>query len=151
MSAIIRRMQTTDLDQVYAIETQVHITPWSKEILRDCVLVGYDCRVLELDQDILGYIISRKGASELHILNLCVRKDKQSQGYGRQLIEKVLQAIIESTAIKSVVLEVRPSNVTALHLYTSLGFQQSELKKNYYKDGESTEDAVFLKKVLTRS
>ena len=42
----IRRMNDTDIDNVYAIEKVVHIAPWGKEILRDCVLVGYDCREL---------------------------------------------------------------------------------------------------------
>ena len=56
-------MRDTDIDDVYAIETNVHIAPWSKEILRDCVFVGYDCRVLEIHIEniptIAGYIISR--------------------------------------------------------------------------------------------
>ncbi|RYW12480.1 ribosomal-protein-alanine N-acetyltransferase, partial [Legionella pneumophila] len=43
----IRRMKDSDIENVYSIETNVHIAPWSKDILRDCVLVGYDCRVLE--------------------------------------------------------------------------------------------------------
>ena len=59
----IRRMKDTDIDNVYAIETNVHIAPWSKEILSDCVLVGYDCRVFEINNGtspiLGGYIISR--------------------------------------------------------------------------------------------
>lgn len=42
----IRNMSESDIDKVYAIETSVHIAPWSKDILRDCVLVGYKCLVL---------------------------------------------------------------------------------------------------------
>ncbi|HAT8995733.1 TPA: ribosomal-protein-alanine N-acetyltransferase, partial [Legionella pneumophila subsp. pneumophila] len=45
----IRRMKDSDIENVYSIETNVHIAPWSKDILRDCVLVGYDCRVLEIN------------------------------------------------------------------------------------------------------
>lgn len=40
-------MTESDIDAVYAIEKDVHIAPWSRDILRDCVRVGYDCRVFE--------------------------------------------------------------------------------------------------------
>lgn len=148
----IRRMKDSDIDNVYAIETNVHIAPWSKEILRDCVLVGYDCRVLEIagtDNPVLGgYIISRLNEKECHILNFCIAKPLQFKGLGRKLLQKVLYSLSKFTKIESVVLEVRPSNHAAMHLYTTMGFEQVEIKKDYYKDKDSTEDAILLKKIL---
>ncbi len=49
------------------------------------------------------------------------------------------------------VLEVRPSNHAAVHLYTSLGFELVDIKKNYYKDKDGCEDAMFFKKSFTLS
>lgn len=148
----IRRMREDDIDNVYAIETNVHIAPWSKDILNDCVLVGYDCRVLEIktgDTPILaGYIISRHTNDMCHILNFCIAKPLQSRGYGRKLLQTVLYSLAKFTHIKSVVLEVRPSNHAALHLYESMGFKQVDIKKGYYSDGNNVEDAVFLTKIL---
>ncbi|HFD2270594.1 TPA: ribosomal protein S18-alanine N-acetyltransferase [Legionella pneumophila] len=148
----IRRMKDSDIENVYSIETNVHIAPWSKDILRDCVLVGYDCRVLEInngDSSILaGYIISRISNNSCHILNLCIAKPLQSKGLGRKLLQTVLYSLSKSTQTESVILEVRPSNSAALHLYETMGFEKVEIKKDYYKDKNSVEDAILLKKLL---
>lgn len=148
----IRRMKDSDIENVYSIETNVHIAPWSKDILRDCVLVGYDCRVLEInngDSSILaGYIISRISNNSCHILNLCIAKPLQSKGLGRILLQTVLYSLSKYTQTESVILEVRPSNSAALHLYETMGFEKVEIKKDYYKDKNSVEDAILLKKLL---
>ncbi|HAU0266929.1 ribosomal-protein-alanine N-acetyltransferase, partial [Legionella pneumophila] len=132
----IRRMKDSDIENVYSIETNVHIAPWSKDILRDCVLVGYDCRVLEInngDSSILaGYIISRISNNSCHILNLCIAKPLQSKGLGRKLLQTVLYSLSKYTQTESVILEVRPSNSAALHLYETMGFEKVEIKKDYY-------------------
>ncbi|RYV71848.1 ribosomal-protein-alanine N-acetyltransferase, partial [Legionella pneumophila] len=137
----IRRMKDSDIENVYSIETNVHIAPWSKDILRDCVLVGYDCRVLEInngDSSILaGYIISRISNNSCHILNLCIAKPLQSKGLGRKLLQTVLYSLSKYTQTESVILEVRPSNGAALHLYETMGFEKVEIKKDYYKDKNS--------------
>ncbi|HAU0361540.1 TPA: ribosomal-protein-alanine N-acetyltransferase, partial [Legionella pneumophila] len=142
----IRRMKDSDIENVYSIETNVHIAPWSKDILRDCVLVGYDCRVLEInngDSSILaGYIISRISNNSCHILNLCIAKPLQSKGLGRKLLQTVLYSLSKYTQTESVILEVRPSNSAALHLYETMGFEKVEIKKDYYKDKNSVEDAI---------
>lgn len=148
----IRRMKDTDIDNVFIIETSVHIAPWSKNILRDCVLVGYDCRVLEInngDSPILGgYIISRIADNCCHILNFCIAKPLQSKGLGRKLLQTFLYSLSKYTKTNSVILEVRPSNSSALHLYQTLGFEQVEIIKEYYKDNHGVEDAILLKKHL---
>ncbi|HAU0588563.1 TPA: ribosomal-protein-alanine N-acetyltransferase, partial [Legionella pneumophila] len=145
-------MKDSDIENVYSIETNVHIAPWSKDILRDCVLVGYDCRVLEInngDSSILaGYIISRISNNSCHILNLCIAKPLQSKGLGRKLLQTVLYSLSKYTQTESVILEVRPSNSAALHLYETMGFEKVEIKKDYYKDKNSVEDAILLKKLL---
>ncbi len=145
-------MKDSDIENVYSIEINVHIAPWSKDILRDCVLVGYDCRVLEInngDSPILaGYIISRISNNSCHILNLCIAKPLQSKGLGRKLLQTVLYSLSKYTQTESVILEVRPSNSAALHLYETMGFEKIEIKKDYYKDKNSVEDAILLKKIL---
>lgn len=146
----IRSMKETDLDDVYTIETEVHISPWSKEIIRDCFLVGYDCKVLELklnDAPVLaGYIISRLSQDQYHILNFCIAKSFQFKGLGRKFLQAVLDSLSNQGQVKSVLLEVRPSNSVAIHLYTSLDFETVAVKKDYYKDKSGMEDAIVLKK-----
>lgn len=153
MTLNIRRMTESDIDNVYAIEKDVHIAPWDRDILRDCVRVGYDCRVFEVDVEnsliIGGYIISRHSNRCCHILNFCIAKSFQSKGNGRQFLQRVLDSLTESQHIDHVVLEVRPSNKAALNLYRSMGFAQIEIKPAYYVEDSHVEDAIVLKKILS--
>ena len=77
--------------------------PWPSEILSDCVLVGYDCRVLELvektSREIVGYVICRSSLTICHILNLCVSPESQGKGYGSQLLTAVLETLKSNRSI----------------------------------------------------
>jgi ribosomal-protein-alanine N-acetyltransferase len=145
-------MTELDIDNVYAIEKDVHIAPWSRDILFDCVRVGYDCRVFEItdnSQSVFGgYIICRHSNRVCHILNFCIAKSLQSKGYGRKILQNVLSSLERLDSVDCAVLEVRPSNKAALHLYRSMGFEQEEIKPAYYTDDNGVEDAIFLKKKL---
>ena len=153
MKLNIRPMTESDIDRVHEIEQTAHVAPWAWEVLRDCVLVGYHCRILELDQEdnpqIIGYTISRFSERVFHILNLCIAKEFQHQGYGRVLLTSLLNSVVNSNAIDNVVLEVRPSNKIAIHLYATMGFKQKEIKRNYYNDKPVLEDAILLEKKLS--
>ncbi|KTC92998.1 MULTISPECIES: ribosomal protein S18-alanine N-acetyltransferase [Legionella] len=152
MTPKIRLMLQNDIDNVYDIEKSTHRAPWGRDILSDCVLVGYDCRVLELPNDdstkIIGYIISRYSFNVCHILNLCVSFAYQGRGYGQLLLKSVLDPLSNNKAINTVILEVRPSNTAAIALYEKFGFNQVSIKKGYYNDGDRLEDAILLKKML---
>ena len=147
----IRRMLQNDIDRVYSIETSAHRAPWSRDILSDCVLVGYDCRVLELEssdsKQIIGYIICRYTFKVCHILNLCIAPPEQGKGYGKLLLSSLLDSLGQSK-VEMVILEVRPSNTAALTLYEKFGFIREDIKKDYYQDTSGVEDAILLKKIL---
>lgn len=149
---VIRPMQLMDIDQVHRIEETAHRAPWSRNILKDCVLVGYDCRVLEqidvLGKRVVGYIINRYSDNVCHILNLCIATGKQKKGLGKFLLKSVLASLTNGGVIDTVILEVRPSNAAAIAMYEGFGFATSEIKVGYYKDVNGTEDALLLKKSL---
>lgn len=148
---IIRPMRIEDIDDVYAIEVKAYPAPWNRSLLSDCVMVGYDCRVLEKNDDhgktMLGYIISRIASGSCHILNICVAKAHQNQGLGKFFLSQVL-ASLEERLLDTVILEVRPSNLAALALYKSFDFEVVELKKDYYVDINAKEDALVLRKKI---
>lgn len=152
MSINIRRMHNKDIDAVYAIETEVHLAPWTRGILKECVLVGYDCRVLEVDYGesflLGGYLIARQSNNNYHILNYAVAKTLQQQGYGRLLLQTVIDSLSPSEIIQSITLEVRLSNQIAIHLYETMGFQRTSIKQGYYNEGPDTEDAIVLELLL---
>lgn len=151
MTVKIRPMIEEDLDAVFAIESTAQRAAWSRNILGDCLYVGYDCRVLEVNENLVGYIICRYDLNKCHVLNFCIARPFQSKGYGRLLFSSVLDSLANS-AIEFIHLEVRPSNLAALNLYKDLGFKRIGMKKDYYVDDEnnSKEDAIVLELVCKR-
>lgn len=147
----IRPMQLQDVDAVHAMELKAHKIPWSHGILQDCVMVGYDCRVLEQNDEhgltMLGYIISRIDLNTCHILNVCIAPAFQNKGFGKFLLRGVLDSF-KDRMIENIILEVRPSNLPALALYKAFGFHVDAVKERYYVDKEGSEDALVLKKAL---
>jgi ribosomal-protein-alanine N-acetyltransferase len=146
----IRPMLEIDLPGVALIEQQSYAFPWSENIFRDCLRVGYTCRALDLEGQIIGYGVMSLGAGEAHILNVCVAGDYRNLGFGRRLLEHLLERAAAS-GVAEAFLEVRPSNLSAIRLYQQLGFEQIGIRRGYYQAPDGREDAIVLKRELTRS
>jgi ribosomal-protein-alanine N-acetyltransferase len=147
--ALIRPMRGADVAEVVAIERASYQFPWSEGIFRDCLRVGYICRVVSVDRQVIGYGVMSVGAGEAHVLNLCVAEAFRCRGAGR----KVLLCLLErahAAGMAEAFLEVRPSNTTAIRLYQSIGFQQVGTRRGYYQAPNGREDAAVLKLSLRR-
>jgi ribosomal-protein-alanine N-acetyltransferase len=142
-----RAMTPGDVTAVVALERAAYPFPWSDGIFRDCIRVGYLCRVAALDSEVVAYGIVAMGASEAHILNLCVRGDLRGRGVGRQMLMLLLERARQA-GVEHAFLEVRPTNTLAISLYQSVGFAQVGLRKGYYQAEQGREDALVLKLAL---
>jgi [ribosomal protein S18]-alanine N-acetyltransferase len=142
-----RPMHELDIPVVAAIEKAAYQFPWSEGIFRDCLRVGYVCRILDVDGDMGGYGIMSVGAGEAHILNVCVREGFRSRGYARKILLYLLERA-RSAGMREAFLEVRPSNTAAARLYHSLGFEQVGVRRGYYQASVGREDAAVLRRVL---
>lgn len=147
----VRAMESDDIAKVYAIECNIHRVPWSHDSLLDCMLIGYDGYVLEKvstdAKQVVGYLIGRRYFNTYHILNIGIKASFQNQGFGKFLLQSLLDSLLHSI-IHVIVLEVRPSNHAALALYERLGFYRDLIKKSYYNDENTKEDALLLKKII---
>jgi len=143
----VRAMVYTDLPKVIAIEQASYPFPWSDGVFRDCIRVGYFCRVLETRGELIGYALMSMGAGEAHVLNVCVRMDFREHGVGRYLVNMLIDHA-RSVLVTDMFLEVRPSNPSAIHLYESLGFRRVGLRKGYYQADPGREDAWVYKLTL---
>ena len=146
----VRNMTHDDLTMVSDIERRSYEFPWSHGVFRDCLLAGYKCIVLLREDQVAGYGILSIAAGEAHILNLCVEPEFRSMGYGERLLDTLLSQARAST-VQEVLLEVRPSNRTALALYRKKGFYQVANRPAYYQSHEGREDAAGLSKKLVAS
>ena len=140
----LRQMTEDDVAGVVALERAAYRFPWSEGIFRDCLRVGYVCRVIDLAGALVGYGIMSMGAGEAHILNVCVREDLRCRGLGRRMLEYLLDRAHGSGMLEAF-LEVRPSNVVAIRLYQALGFEQVGVRRGYYQAPGGREDAAVLR------
>ena len=146
----IRPMMEEDLSEIAAIEQSSYSFPWSENIFRDCLRVGYTCRALDLAGQIIGYGVMSLGAGEAHILNVCVRDEFRSVGFGRRLLQHLMERAA-AAGVGEAFLEVRPSNLAAIRLYQHLGFEQIGIRRGYYQAPDGREDAIVLKLVLRQA
>lgn len=144
---VIRSMTEADVPAVVAIERAAYQFPWSEGIFRDCVRVGYVCRVVTFRGAVIAYAVMGIGAGEAHILNLCVGAGFRCRGVGRRLLHFMVERAA-TAGMGEAFLEVRPSNTTAIRLYQSLGFEQVGVRRGYYQAVGGREDAAVFKRGL---
>lgn len=138
-----RSMRDVDLGSVVGLERSAYGFPWSKDVFKDCLRAGYHCRVLEVAGRVQGYGIMSIFVGESHILNVCIGRDAQGKGFGRLLLRHLLQVARERN-VRTAMLEVRPSNLAAIHLYQDMGFNEVGVRRGYYPDVHGREDALIL-------
>jgi [ribosomal protein S18]-alanine N-acetyltransferase len=141
-------MLTMDLDHVLENEVRSYQFPWTRGNFSDCLSAGHECRLVLVDDVIIGHGILSLGPQEAHLLNVCVRRDQQGRGYGRGLVIHMLERA-QVRGSQMVFLEVRPSNVVAVTLYHSLGFNEIGVRRNYYPAQKGHEDAQVMALDLT--
>lgn len=141
------KMQISDLDKVIEIETNNYPVPWSKNLMKDCLKADYHCITLQQNSEIIGYAFLMTAYDESHLLNMCIDSTYQSHGYGRKLLQ-YLENICKYSHSKIFLLEVRESNLIAQKLYTSFGFSQIGIRKNYYRCLKGREHALVMTKQL---
>lgn len=139
-----RPMTRHDLNAIVAIEQQIYDFPWSKNTFRDCLKISsYSCLVHEQGEDIIAYGILSIAAGESHVMNVCVSSAVQRQGYGLKMMNRLIDIAAERH-VETMLLEVRPSNEPALHLYRHMGFNEIGIRKDYYPATNGREDALIL-------
>jgi ribosomal-protein-alanine N-acetyltransferase len=141
-------MEAADLDEVYALELSVYPHPWSRGNFVDSLASGYHAWVLRDEGRLAGYFLLMAAVDEAHLLNVSVAAERQRQGLGRYLLDKIA-ACARGVGAASVLLEVRPSNVRALSVYQRYGFAEIGRRKAYYPaHNGQREDAIVMRYIL---
>jgi ribosomal protein S18 acetylase RimI-like enzyme len=71
-----------------------------------------------------------------HLVSIAVSQVYRKKGIAKSLLTNSMKAI-KKYKIHEYVLEVRVSNYNAIKLYEQFNFKISNIKKNYYRDGEN--------------
>lgn len=139
-------MEAKDIDEVHALECSVFPHPWTRGNFVDCLASGYDAWVArDPGGKLAGYFLLMYALDEAHLLDVAVAGERRGKGIGRWLLD-TLGARARACGAASVLLEVRPSNERALHVYTRYGFREIGRRKGYYPAHEGKrEDAIVMR------
>jgi ribosomal-protein-alanine N-acetyltransferase len=143
----LRRMAGADVDEVHALECAVFPHPWTRGNFVDSLASGYDAWVLRDADDgaLAGYFLVMYAVDEAHLLDVAVAGHRHGAGLGRYLLDRIVARAREE-GMASVLLEVRPTNARALHVYRRYGFEEIGRRKGYYPAHEGRrEDAIVMR------
>ncbi len=150
-SFVLRRMQERDLPYVLEIERLSFANPWQESSFHGELAnlhISYPSVIAYRPYDrVIGYIIFWYMADEAQICNFALHPDFRELGVGRAVLRETLNVIKNMGAVQ-VILEVRPSNVSARVLYEKFGFTLLGIRKEYYLS--PAEDALVMIKYFPR-
>jgi ribosomal-protein-alanine N-acetyltransferase len=136
-------MEPGDVHAVVALERASFSTPWTEDtflsLLRRAPVV---LLVAARGAEVVGYAVLWCIADEGELANIAIRDDCRRRGLGTRLLEHVLKTA-EAKGVRSLYLEVRPSNQPALKLYQANGFRNIGVRRGYYD--RPPEDALVLR------
>lgn len=128
----IEQVVEADFEQLFDIEQQAHLVPWSKGTLLNNQGERYlNLKFVEKGEKIVGFAICQTVLDEATLFNIAVSPQSQGKGYGKALLTRLIDEL-RAKNIQTLWLEVRESNQTARKLYEQCGFNEVSIRKNYY-------------------
>lgn len=144
---IIRPLTIEDVVYAYEVHQSEQPSPWSRAVFSDCLSAPYFAYQLILDGQLQGYYIGLQVLDEMTLMDIALRTPYHGQGWGKKLLQDFI-AQCQLRKGSEVWLEVRESNVPAINLYRTAGFQLIEKRKAYYETPAGVEAALIMKLAL---
>jgi tRNA threonylcarbamoyladenosine biosynthesis protein TsaB len=147
--AVLLPMTPHHLQAVAEIEQRVQSFPWTLRNFSDGLQAGYGAWVLCQGERVVAFSMTMYAPDVAHLLVIAVHPDSRRQGLATRLLAHCEQQA-RDRGLPALILEVRPSNHTALAFYKAHGFTQLAVRKDYYPAGHGLrEDALVMQKVVS--
>lgn len=131
------------IPDILRVEQECFHEPWSEKMFKEELGGKFShYYVAEVDGRAVGYMGMWSLSGEGHITNIAISTSHRKKGYAKALLSNFIN-IAKEEKLEFMTLEVRASNVPAITLYKSFGFEQVGIRKKYY---ENKEDAYLLTK-----
>ena len=157
MNIVIEPMTKEHIPQVAEIEKQSFSMPWSKAAFLESFSYDHAVFLVAVDYEpadkgceayadpckarVAGYIGMYKVLNEGDITNIAVSPEYRGKGIGLSLMN-ALKELARNKNIGNLILEVRESNHTAIHLYERAGFLPVGIRRNFYE--KPVENAIVM-------
>ena len=139
---MIRLMEERDIPQVAELERLCFSTPWSENSLKESLVrPEYLFLVEKTDGKVTAYGGLLQVMEEGDVTNIAVHPQHRLKGSGTRVTEALLEEG-RKRGMTTFTLEVRVSNLTAVHVYEKLGFRSVGIRKGFYDAPK--EDAMVM-------
>lgn len=132
---MIRKALLSDLETIVSLEEVTFGQSLGYSFLKQELLENDFSRIYILEENelIIGYISYRVVDDKAELLNFLIRAEYRHQGHGKNLFDFVVNEL-KADNVKTLILEVRVSNVNAINFYEKYGFFEVITIKNYYQN-----------------
>jgi ribosomal-protein-alanine N-acetyltransferase len=145
----VRPLAPADLDAVLSIQSSSPgAAAWLRADYEQVFAGDFSGWVAEAEDGIAGFLIARRMADEVEILNAAVSRESRRRGIGTLLLREGL-AWGEAAGARRAFLEVRETNFAAILFYERNGFSGVSHRPHYYSD--PTESALLLACAIVHS
>lgn len=135
-------LDESDMPAVVELANECRLSPWSLDDYidetnrRDSIML----KIMTDDGRLAGFVVGRfvpgtrsDGTPDSEIYNIGVRAELRSLGYGTALLESFVERC-RKQSVKTVWLDVRASNLTAIRFYRRFGFVETAARRGFYSD-----------------
>jgi len=141
----IRLVRQDDIAEISLLEDASFNEPYPSYFLSELARDNPETfLVLTLNNEIVAYGVVDHWEDHDHLISIAVRPDSRRKGLGEVLLVELEKRLSRERPLK---LEVRQSNLAAIHLYSKRGFTKTGVAEGYYGDGE---DAIIMEKRLVK-
>lgn len=142
MKITVRELREEDVEELSRIEAECFSMPWSADAFRDLLFRDYCTYLVALaDGHVAGCCGYTNLCDEANIDNVVVAPEYQNSGIAQIMLADLLERGYRS-GVEAFTLEVRVSNVTAIHIYEKFGFVTEGIRPGFYE--RPTEDAAIM-------
>ena len=135
-----------DIDEIVAIERDSFPNPWSADLFHKEISLPISRLIVgrglqEGRSFVAGYIVYWRVADEMQLHTIATRRDLRRHGIASRLLAEAVGRS-RSEGARSLILEVRRSNLPAQKFYGKLGLSVKGVRTGYYTD--TREDALIM-------
>lgn len=142
---MIIRAESGHIAEIAEIEKEAFSDPWSVKSLETALSEEMNIFLTDIyDGAVRGYIIGSCDGLSGYIERIAVASKFRKNGIGRALLSEFEKALPETA--ESISLEVRASNLPAIGLYGSFGFERAGVRRGMYSSPK--EDGIVMIKKM---
>ena len=136
----LEKLRKTHLPIIWDMQKSEPYITWSERQFGE----SYDNTYVLLsgNNEIVGFTAILETPPDAEIHNLFICNELRGRGVGKILLKQAIQMM--STKVENLYLEVSEDNNIAIALYKGLGFEEIGTRKNYYREGSRTSNAIIM-------